>query len=333
MPMLLSTILLAVATAVFAGSLGDDVTEELAHGRPESTSSTVPYQPPMGFGERSWGEPLSTFHDFVADPLYVQIAYGRGKTTLVSMECKSKGATGCDLAASLSTMQQTTAGEGFHALAEYYVDLQGVQLGEAGPILFPVLYQFCAQWHGFSDVLPNDIQQRMKFCGMRLLFRSQTLQEIAASAKAEELVTDYDRVLDALIAAYGEPEDYERRGVVVIVAPDGKFVQPRERRFDEWRWCSLHGDRSIAPSCKASIVLAFDEKTGWGVVLFATRPVWEFAYARHNGGAEDDGLYQLLRGIDKKHPVDTACTGSNLCRPGPPTAMPESRRAQFRLRR
>jgi hypothetical protein len=118
---------------------------------------------------------------------------------------------------------------------------------------------------------------------------------------------------------------------VIIAIPDGEFVQPRERRYDEWRWCPLRNAREIAPDCKASIVLAFDSTTGWGVVLYATRPVWEFAFARHYGGAEDDPLFQLLMGLGQRRRADTSCTGSNLCRPSPPSPMRESTKAQFRL--
>jgi len=290
-----------------------------------SARDTPRYVPPAGFREHRWGEPLSAFTHFEVDPLYVQTAHSRGKTTLVSAEC-----AGCDLTATLRSMRQKTEGEGFHTLAEYYVAAEGIQFGDSGAFLFPVFYQFCAQWRGFSGEVPEDIQNRMSFCGMRMLFRSQTQEEVAASGN--EVVTNYDRILQALIEAYGEPEDYEKRGLVIIATPDSKFVQPRDRRFDEWRWCSLHGDQDIAPNCKASVVLALDSSTGWGVVLYATRPVWEFAYARQHGGAGGDALYRLLTGLEQYHAVDTACTGSNLCRPGPPDAMRESTKAQFRLR-
>jgi hypothetical protein len=239
--------------------------------------------------------------------------------------------TTCDLKASLRSLQQKTEGAGYHALAEYHVAEQGVLFGDSDGLLFPVFYQFCAQWDGFTAQVPEDIQQRMTLCGMRMLFRSETAKDIAARADAEEAVTNYDRILQELIAAYGEPEDYEKRGLVIIATPDGKLVQHRERRFSEWRWCSLRGDRDIAPGCKASIVFAFDAASGWGVVLYATRPVWEFAHARHHGGAEDDPLYRLLAGLQQQHAADRTCTGSNLCRPGPPSAMQESTRMLFRL--
>lgn len=276
---------------------------------------------------------MSGFAQFESEPLYVQTAYTRGKTTLVGMECISGGMAACSLESSLRTLRQKTEGDGFHALAEYYVAAQAVRFGESGAVLFPVFYQFCAHWRGFSGEVPEDVQSRMRFCGLRMLFRSQTAQEAVASQNADDLVTDYDRILHELIDAYGEPDNYEKRGLVIIATPDGKVVKPRDHRFDEWRWCSLQSDRDIAPDCKASIVLAFDATTGWGVVMYATRPLWEFAYARHNGGAEDDPLYRLLTGLEERHPTDTACTGSNLCRPGSPTGMRESTKAQFRLRR
>ena len=294
-------------------------------------SDHVRYRGPAGFQGNPWGKPLSAFAHFERDPLYVQTASSRGKTTFVDMKCVARAMTGCDLEASLQTLQQKVEGEGFHALAEYYVDAQGLQFGEPEAVLFPLFYQFCARWGGVSARVPQDIRDKMKFCGMRMLFRSETLKELRARDDADEHVTNYDRILRQLIGTHGEPEDYVKRGRVIIHAPGEKIEHARQRSFDEWRWCSLRTDRDIAPGCQSSIVLAFDATTGWGVVLYATKPVWEFAYARHQGGAEDDSLYKLLHGLQVFHPADESCTGSNLCRPGPPRAMRQDVRTLFRL--
>ena len=320
---LMSTVLLAAAIYIrvlHADGAGDD-----------ARNDHVRYRGPAGFQGNLWGKPLSAFAHFERDPLYVQTASSRGKTTFVDMKCVARAMTGCDLEASLQTLQQKVEGEGFHALAEYYVDAQGLQFGEPEAVLFPLFYQFCARWGGVSSRVPQDVQEKMKFCGMRMLFRSETLKELRAHDDGH--VTNYDRILRQLIGTHGEPEGYVKHGRVIIHAPGEKIEQARERRFDEWRWCSLRTDRDIAPGCQSSIVFAFDATTGWGVVLYATRPIWEFAYARHQGGAEDDALYKLLHGLGESHPVDESCTGSNLCRPGAPRAMSHDVRTLFRLPR
>ena len=317
----------AMSTFVFAALMS---TRTLFADGASAGSEPVRYRGPAGFQGNPWGKPLSAFKHFERDPLYVQTAASRGKTTFVDMKCVARAMSGCDLEASLQTLQQKVEGEGFHALAEYYVDAQGLQFGEPGAVLFPLFYQFCARWGGVSMRVPPDIQDKMKFCGMRMLFRSETLKEIRAHDDAEH-VTNYDRILRQLIGMHGEPEGYVKRGRVIIHAPGEKIEQARERRFDEWRWCSLRTDRDIAPGCQSSIVFAFDATTGWGVVLYVTRPIWEFAYARHQGGAEDDSLFKLLHGLREFHPVDESCTGSNLCRPGPPRAMRHDIRTLFRL--
>ncbi len=290
------------------------------------------YLPPEGFGGMPWGAPLGDFSGFEPEPLAVNTAYSQGKVTELDMQCAPTPNGECDLEKSLRTLHQRIEGQGFHALAEYYAEARGFRFRTTGATLYPVLYQFCASWNGSTGEVPSDIQQKLRLCGMRLLFQSETFEDLQ-KIKDDDYLTHYDRVLRGLIELHGEPEGYRRRGRVIIEGEDGQRVAaPRKRRFDEWRWCARVLGRDVAPDCPASVVLAFDPASGWGVVLYATRPVWEFAFARHNGGAQDDPLYKLLHGLEKYAAVNHTCTGSHLCRPGRPRPMSEERRAQFRLR-
>lgn len=287
------------------------------------------YRPPEGFSGKPWGAPLAEFTGFEPEPLSVSRAYSRGKVTELDMQCAPTPNGGCDLERSLRTLHQRIEGDGFHVLAEYTREARGFRFTSTGATLYPVLYQFCARWGGFSGAIPADIRSRLQLCGVRAFFQGETLEELAKLTDDEQ-PTVYERVLHGLIELHGEPEGYSRRPRVVIETEEGRFAGARTRRFDEWRWCRVRG-RDLAPSCAASIVLAFDPASGWGVVLYATRPVWEFAYARHHGGAANDPLYKLLHGLQAHHGVDHVCTGSHLCRPGKPRPMTEERRSLFRL--
>lgn len=289
------------------------------------------YTPPEGFGGHAWETPLREFARLVPDPVSVQTAYSRGKVTELDIQCVPRGNDPCDLDATLRAMYQRVEGDGFHALAEYYVDKQGFSLNDnGGVVLHPVLYQFCSSWGGFSSETPDDIQQRLKLCGVRLYFQSETLEALQSIAD-DDYVTNYEHVLRWLIEMHGEPEGYGKRGRVVITTPNERIAEPRKRRFSEWRWCSLRGGRALAPLCSASVVLTFDPESGKGLVLYATRPVWEFAYAQHNGGSDGAPLYKLLHGLYKYSPPDQACTGSHLCRPSPPKPISERTLARFRI--
>jgi hypothetical protein len=146
----------------------------------------------------------------------------------------------------------------------------------------------------------------------------------------DDYTTRYEHVLNWLIERHGEPEGYSKLPRVIVTTPNERIAPPRERRFSEWRWCGVRG-RELAPRCEASIVLAFDSTRGHGVVLYATAPVWAFAYARHEGGVDDDPLYKLLHGLQKYSGVRHACTGTNLCRPDPPQPLPDRTQALFRV--
>jgi hypothetical protein len=108
-------------------------------------------------------------------------------------------------------------------------------------------------------------------------------------------VTRFDLVLAELVAQYGKPAGFVRRGrVEVEVLGEAEEPSARgDREFSTWRWCPAM-DRAFSTRCKASIVLSMDPDLGRGVVLLATPPIWEYAYAREHGHAKGDPLFALM---------------------------------------
>lgn len=286
------------------------------------------YAPPTGFGGYNWGTPLRAFKARLdPDPLYAQIAYSQGKVTDMDMQCvpSTNPLIACDLEASLRTYYERREGEGYHALAEYIIPEQGFHLRNADVMLHPVTYMFCANW---AHREPKSLHDELKLCGIRFYFRSENEAEL--TAVSDDVLTNYERVLDWLRAEHGDPERYSRRGRVIIRTPNEVIAPPRKRRFRRWEWCSVRG-RELAPSCDASIVLTIDLQSGTGMVLFVTAPAYAFAYARRYGGADDDPMYQLLHGPTSSH-VNHICTGTHLCRPENPSPMAAETLAKFRAR-
>lgn len=241
------------------------------------------------------------------------------------MQCVPTMTGGCDLEKSLRTYHERREGEGFHALAEYIISGQGFQLRNANVVLHPITYMFCAAW---ARREPQKLRNELKLCGVRAYFRSENEAELVAVD--DDVITQYERVLDWLRAEHGDPEGYSPRGRVIIRTPNEVILPPRKRRFRRWEWCGARS-RELAPSCGASIVLEIDLVSGTGVVVFVTAPVYAFAYARRYGGADDDQMYQLLHGATSLR-VTHICTGTHLCRPESPSEMSESMLAKFRTR-
>jgi hypothetical protein len=307
-------------------------------GASERAVSRSVYRPPTGFGGYSWNTPLREFRRLVPDPVYVRIAYSQGTISEFDVDCFMDG--GYTLACA------EVNGLGYHALAEYYVDSQGFRLKHESPqpkreqtssapaktVLFPITYQFCAQWNATTSNVKGDMLELMELCGVRLHFRSETELE-QKGIRDPDYVTGARRVLDWLIDNHGVPEKYVNRGSVSVIGVDTKpeAVKERETRFDNWFWCSPQID-AVAPDCDASIVYTFDSETGRGQVIYLTPEVWTYAHARRYGGAEDDPLYRILHGNIKPPSVRHICTGSFLCDPPAPKPMPEKMLARFRLK-
>lgn len=263
----------------------------------------VKYVPPTGWAGKSWGELRSSFDRLPEEPIGVGAAYILGKEKEKVFTCvparpsggPMNGAIdGCDFYATLQRLRTEYEGGGFYVLSEYAIPDQGFRMGgeQDGVLLHPVVYQFCANWHGSvkKNVEPPNFDSMNKFCGMRLQFQSETREELAKLPAGH--VTVYDRMLKHLLAKFGQPANYARRGVVVIETEEGESADRAERKFSIYRWCPAGGD-GFHTRCKASVVMSINPTTGLATVLYSTPLLWEYAYARDTN-KKGDRLYKLL---------------------------------------
>jgi hypothetical protein len=284
-----TALLLAIALSAHAG--GD---------KPKK----MKYVAPEGFNGHLWGE-LLTGANFAQVPLkaigvgaaWMQPLQKRLDFTCVpagGMDSQMGGvAGGCDLQATLNSIRRTFEGGGFYVLTEYTVEDQAARFGSDKDAveIFPIIYQFCANWDSTKREVPPKFDELNKFCGVRLIFETETAEELRGLPA--DHVTNYDRVFNKLIAWFGTPDRYARRGQVVIESQEGESTGQKEREFKVWRWCPAR-DRGLHTSCAASVVLSLEPTTGAGTVLYSTPLLWEFAYAREHNGHKGDKLFKLL---------------------------------------
>jgi hypothetical protein len=239
------------------------------------------YVPPPGFAGHDWGAARASFERLPAAPLKFSAAGMRGKQREPFFYCTASGVfgAGCDLNALIEQMNTRREGGGFHVLSEYKIEGQGFKFSDDGVLLYPAIYQFCAQWDSTERVMPENFAALNQFCGMRLLFETESLAELRNLP--EDHVTKYDRLLDDLIDEFGKPAGFLKRGRVTIeTGSDDEPAGRADRKFSTWRWCPAR-DRELQTSCKASVVLSIDPELGRGVVLISAPALWQFAYARH----------------------------------------------------
>jgi hypothetical protein len=262
----------------------------------------VKYVPPEGFAEFKWGDTRAKFTRLPEQPIGIGAAWMERKekprefSCITSMTMTQTGAVdGCDVQSMLQQARKSYEGGGVYVLSEYSLEGQGFRFGDTDSVLlYPVVYQFCANWSGETKKrgdLPPNFDEINKFCGMRLLFESETREQLRALPA--DHVTNYDRMLKKLLAKYGRPKGWQRRGRVLIETLDGDSNDPSERRFGIWRWCPAL-DRALKTECIASVTLSLDPETGKGSVLYSTPLLWEYAYARENFGFKGDRLFKLL---------------------------------------
>jgi len=184
-------------------------------------------------------------------------------------------------------------------LSEYLVDAQGFRFSKTGVLMYPVVYDFCAHWDHRDIKKPNvpaDIDERNRFCGMRLLFETEAISQLRALPA--DHVTHYDLVLAELIATYGKPAGFAWRGSVDVEPLDAQPAAGShpDRHFKEYRWCPAPW-LGLEAHCDASIVLTLDPELGRGIVLIATPALWQYAFARENGFHSPDALFTLLHAM------------------------------------
>jgi len=260
----------------------------------------VKYVPPSGFAGYDWGTPLARFERLPAVPLKVSAAWMRGKQREPFYYCTVSGTfgVGCDVRTLLDQMNTRREGGGFHVLSEYKIEGQGFRFHDGGVLMYPAIYQFCAHWDATKREQPANFDALNQFCGMRLLFETETLAELRNLP--EDHVTNYDRMLEDLIAEFGKPAGFLKRGRVTIeTGGDDHSADRTERKFSTWRWCPPR-DRDLQPSCKSSVVLSIEPELGRGVVLISARALWQYAYAREEL-ERGDPLFAVMHARPARH--------------------------------
>ena len=245
-------------------------------------SKRVKYEAPAGFAGYNWGAPRAMFERLPAAPLKVSAAWMRGKQREPFYYCTVSGefGVGCDLRTIVDQMNTRREGGGFHVLSEYKIEGQGFRFHDDGVLMYPAIYQFCAHWDSTRKVVPENFEQLNQFCGMRLLFDTESLAELRDLP--EDHVTQYDRMLEDLIGEFGKPAGFLKRGRVTIeTGTDDEAAGRTERKFSTWRWCPAR-DRDLQTSCRSSVVLSVNPELGRGVVLISAPALWQYAYARED---------------------------------------------------
>lgn len=290
-----------------------------AYLAPENVPKLPPaprsYQAPTGFAGRTWGDTRDKFTRLPDKPQTMRAAWTRGSKRTPEFVCTGvpgggTGPTGnlggvggtvdaltsCSLNDIVRAMEtRKPEGAGFHVMSEYKIEGQGFRFTGSGVTLHPVIYQFCAHWNAVEREEPENFNELNKFCGMRLLFDTETLAQLRELP--EDHVTRYDLVLNELISRYGKPSRFLTRGKVTVQTLDEPSVAEKpakDREFSSWRWCPAM-DRAMTTRCPSSIILSIDPEAGKAVVLFATPAMWEYAYAS-NDMEEDDPLFAVMHG-------------------------------------
>jgi hypothetical protein len=259
------------------------------------------YTPPDGFAGHAWGDLRSSFDKLPAEPAAIRGAWTSGFLRPLEIECTGRSVERCTVEDFARAQRfQMRDGDGFHLLSEYMVESQGFKYPGTGVVLHPIVYQFCANWHSMRNKVPKNFDELNKFCGMRMLFDTESTADLRELP--EDHVTRYDLVLAELIARFGKPANFTWRGRVTVESIDGPpvFKSTDDRKFNTWRWCPAPRD-GLMTRCDASIVLSIDPDIGRGIVLFSTPALWEYAYARESGGASPDPLYTLMHALSFKH--------------------------------
>ncbi len=117
------------------------------------------YSPPEGFSGYGWGTLRSAFSNLPTEAAAVRAAWTQGKRTGDELFCTGRGLVKCtaDDYADVA-MRNHYKGDGFHVLSEYYDESQGFRLPTSGIVLHPVVYQFCANWHGMRKKVPRQVR-------------------------------------------------------------------------------------------------------------------------------------------------------------------------------
>jgi hypothetical protein len=286
------------------------------------------YSPPASFANRAWGEPRSAFGRLPDEAAAISAAWRRGEQVKGLTFCTGTGRTyaavidstvprggaigggpselaGCSWSDIGNSLRRNLQGGGYYILSEYLIDKQGFKFPRTGVLLHPAVYEFCAHWEFGKGEIPDNFDALNTFCGMRLLFETETQEELRKLP--EDQVTQYDLVLAELTSRYGKPDDILWRGRVYVETLDGDKGPDtsvrQDREFPTRRWCPMPDERR-QKLCDISIVLSADPRTGKGIVIFGAPGLWQYAEAREKGLGLPDPLFTLLHGLSFKDRED-----------------------------
>ena len=288
----------------------------LVLGAVSAVAQAREYQPPQGFNGHQWGETLATYKGLTLWRANTAIN-SNGKQAESHLVCRA------DLPC---VIEQRVEGEGSYGLGEYYFAKDANPWVAQRIELFTISYLFCARWSG--EYVPKALKKEMKLCGVRVMFRSDTAQQLVALG--EHYRSNFDKVLHELITEFGEPPGYERSPTITIET-DTQRIGPAAgvptSDYVRYRWCGLDRDvKQLRPSCPATVTLVFDGVRGEGTILYAAPLLYDYAYARRDTGDEHDEIFALLNGerLDQhKYYVKRQCTISRICGPRKSAMSPQ----------
>ena len=274
------------------------------------------YRVPTGFNGHEWGE---AFAELPGIKLWHANTArgGQGLATDYQLHCIQTTTSECDPV--LSSTDQTIESAGSFALAEYYLNVDSNPWASSGVKLYTISYLYCASSR--NDYVPSPIKKHLRLCGSRVIFKSDALAELAK--RSEGFQSNFDRIVHRLIADYGEPPGYELHGKITIQSATGDDITstatPDKPEYVVYRWCGVPLPlRHVRPECNATVTLEFEATHGVGTVLLATPEVYDFAYAIHGVGDQNNDLYRLLYNhrLDQTEPrLVERCTGKRTCNP------------------
>jgi hypothetical protein len=278
------------------------------------------YRAPTGFNGHTWGKSFGTFKGLKLWHAQ-EVIRSPGKLLDSGIVCtpffRTISATEPPQLVYQCQATLQGQGDGSFAVAEYYFNQDRNPWVRQRVEVVTISYLFCASWQG--DYAPKDVKKRLTLCGARINFRSDTKQQLLAK-RDDSYESNLDRILRQLIAEHGEPPGYEQRGRITIETEEERLTT-REKagpEYVQYRWCGVtESAPQLRPSCAATVTLVFDTLSGEGTVLYATSPMYDYAYGRHEQGRPgDDELYVLLNGRRPDQPqryVPLKCTGTHIC--------------------
>jgi hypothetical protein len=294
------------ANQMLAGLCATWMAISMAHAA--ERHSDVKYSPPEGFAGHRWGAMRFIFERLPEQPLAVSAGWIHPQEKSVSFTCRPMPYRGpimngpvpaCEYDATRNTLHRSHHGGGFYVLSEYTIDGQGFELGagEDAVVLHPVVYQFCANWrHSNKRKVPENFGFLNRFCGVRLTFQSESRDELAKLPADHETV--YDKALEHLLAKFGLPDRFRRKGKVIIETPGEDSAANAEPKYSIWRWCPPSRADAFTIDCEASVTLTIEPVSGRGTILYSTPILWQYAYARQKNGHKGEWLYKTLHALE-----------------------------------